>query len=129
MTILTLIETAELLKVSPRTVRRLPIPRAYVGGQIRYDLLDLEAYVSSRKQGGQDRAPSRPAAKLVTKGDLAAQMTSLRIVQHRNPLYAVRTAVLDENHTHRDGCRRSLDLGLPVPRWAIPAGVRLQPHG
>ncbi|HRB16751.1 MAG TPA: helix-turn-helix domain-containing protein [Nitrospira sp.] len=90
MTLLTLIETAELLRVSPRTVRRLPIPRAYVGGQLRYDLSDLEAYVASRKQGGQDRAPSRPPASLVIKGTLSAQTTSGRIVQHRNPLFAIR---------------------------------------
>lgn len=91
MTLLTLSETAEMLKVSPRTVRRLPIPRAYVGGQIQYDLSDLEAYVLSRKQGGQVRTPSRPPARLVTKGDLAAQTTNGHIVQHRNPLYAIRT--------------------------------------
>ena len=91
MTLLTLMETAEMLKVSPRTVRRLPIPRAYVGGQLRYELSDLEAYVASRKQGGQDRATNRPPARLVTKGNLPPQPTNGRLVQHRNPLYSVRT--------------------------------------
>ena len=91
MTLLTLPETAEMLKVSPRTVRRLPIPRAYVGGQLRYDLSDLETYVISQKQGGQDKAPTCPPVRLVTKGDLAPHSTSGHIVQHRNPLYTVRT--------------------------------------
>lgn len=91
MTLLTLTETAEMLKVSPRTVRRLPISRAYVGGQLRYDLNDLEAYVMSRKQGGQDRAQNRPPARLVAKGNLSPQPTNGHFVQHRNPLYALRT--------------------------------------
>lgn len=91
MTLLTLIETAEILKVSPRTVRRLSIPRAYVGGQLRYDLSDLEAYVASRKQGGQSRAPTRPAMSLTIKGSLPAPSVSGHLVQHRNPLYALRT--------------------------------------
>lgn len=89
MTLLTLMETAEMLKVSPSTVRRLPIPRAYVGGQLRYDLADLEAYVMSRKQGGQERATGRPPGRLETQGDRAVQPKSGRIVQHRSPLFAI----------------------------------------
>ncbi len=89
MTLLTLIETAEMLKISPRTVRRLPILRAYVGGQLRYDLSDLEAYVMSRKQGGQNRTPSCLAVKPATKGNSSPQPTSGHIVQHRSPLFAI----------------------------------------
>lgn len=91
MTLLTLIETAEMLKVSPRTVRRLPIPRAYVGGQLRYDLSDVDVYVMSRKQGGQSQSSGRPAVNLTTKGSLPSPAVRGYIVQHRNPLYAVRT--------------------------------------
>ena len=91
MTLLTIIETAELLKVSPRTVRRLPIPRAYVGGQLRYDLGDLEAYVASRKQGGSIKPSSRQPISLTIKGSLPTPSTSEHIVRHRNPLYALKT--------------------------------------
>jgi len=92
MTLLTPRETAKLLKVSFSTVRRLPIPKAYVGGQLRYDLSDLEAYVTSRKQGGPSKAPSRPAVSLTIKGSLPSPSVSGYIVQHRNPLYAVRAS-------------------------------------
>lgn len=91
MTLLTLTETAEMLKISPRTVRRLPIPRAYVGGQLRYDLSDVEAYVMSRKQGGQIKPSSRSPLSLTIKGSLPSPSRSEHIVQHRNPLYALKT--------------------------------------
>lgn len=51
MTLLTPAETAAFLKISLRTLRRLPVPRAKIGGQLRYDVVDLEAYVLRQKQG------------------------------------------------------------------------------
>ena len=93
MTLLTLTETAALLKVSPRTVRRLPITRAYVGGQLRYDLADLEAYVKSTKAGG---APVQIVTVAVQSGMQIEATAALplptapaRLVKHRNPLYTI----------------------------------------
>ncbi len=97
MTLLTLTETAQMLKVSPRTVRRLPMPRAYVGGQLRYDLTDVEAYVQSRKAGGQQVGIVSlvvPPAQACVNGQevngLAETSTPApRLVKHRNPLYSI----------------------------------------
>lgn len=58
MTILTPLETAQMLRVSERTVRRLPIVKTYVGGQLRYDADDvrgLRAQPKIRGVPGTDR--------------------------------------------------------------------------
>lgn len=94
MTLLTLTETATMLKVSPRTVRRLPITRAYVGGQLRYDLADLEAYVKSTKAGGVPQMvitlPAQPITVAVN-GEPRTTMSGepARPVKHRSPLFAI----------------------------------------
>lgn len=62
MTLLTPAETAQFLKVSARTLRRLPVPRAKIGGQLRYDLADLEAWVRMQKQGGTHTIVVQPGA-------------------------------------------------------------------
>lgn len=95
MTLLTLTETATMLKVSPRTVRRLPITRAYVGGQLRYDLADLEAYVRSTKAGGPQQAAitlTVPPAQAVVHGQAVTlpAISAPRTVKHRNPLFSIR---------------------------------------
>lgn len=93
MTLLTLTETAALLKVSPRTVRRLPITRAYVGGQLRYDLADLEAYVKSTKAGGAPvqivTVAVQPGMQIEATAALPLPTAPARLVKHRNPLYAI----------------------------------------
>lgn len=93
MTLLTLTETAQLLKVSPRTVRRLPMPRAYVGGQLRYDLADIEAYVKSRKAGGLPvqivTVEVQSAAQIDQRALVPMPSPTVRPVKHRNPLFAI----------------------------------------
>lgn len=94
MTLLTLTETATLLKVSPSTVRRLPLPRAKVGGQVRYDLADLEAYVQSRKAGGLPQTVvlmTGPPTIATLNGESipTAPVPSPRLVKHRSPLFAI----------------------------------------
>lgn len=91
MTLLTLTETATLLKVSPSTVRRLPLPRAKVGGQVRYDLADLEAYVQSRKAGGvQPVVITQTLPPFVVDGTAMIPATvAPRTVKHRSPLFAI----------------------------------------
>ena len=99
MTLLTLTETAALLKVSPRTVRRLPITRAYVGGQLRYDLADLEAYVKSTKAGGApvqivtvQQPVAIPEGRAIIHGQevtLPTATAPARLVKHRSPLFAI----------------------------------------
>lgn len=109
MTLLTPSETAQFLKVSARTLRRLPVPRAKIGGQLRYDLADLEAWVRMQKQGG---APTvlLPAGKATINGvtvsvpEVVVPLQTLessmipqsvsgsaqpRQVKHRNPLFAI----------------------------------------
>lgn len=93
MTLLTLSEAAAVLKVSPRTVRRLPITRAYVGGQLRYDLADLEAYVKSTKAGGAPVQIVTVAAQLGMPTEampaLPIATAPARLVKHRSPLFAI----------------------------------------
>lgn len=93
MTLLTLTEVATMLKVSPRTVRRLPIPRTYIGGQLRYHPDRIADYVNSRTVGG---APVQIVTVAVQSGmqieDTAAlplPTAPARLVKHRNPLYAI----------------------------------------
>lgn len=100
MTLLTLTETAQMLKVSPRTVRRLPMPRAYVGGQLRYDLADVEAYVQSRKAGGAQMGvltiagvsvpvpPVQTLESMIIPKEISGTSPP-RLVKHRNPLYSI----------------------------------------
>lgn len=103
MTLLTPAETAQFLKVSERTLRRLPVPRAKIGGQLRYDLADLEAWVRMQKQGGAQTIVW--PASVTIRGDtmsmpLHALESSIipqsvsgtappRQVKHRNPLFAI----------------------------------------
>ncbi|MCS6297216.1 MAG: helix-turn-helix domain-containing protein [Nitrospira sp.] len=93
MVLLTLTETATMLKVSPRTVRRLPITRAYVGGQLRYDLADLEAYVKSRKAGGLPvqlvTVAVQPTMQIESHSSAPMPFAPARLVKHRNPLFAI----------------------------------------
>ncbi len=94
MTILTIPEAAALLKVSPRTVRRLPIPRAKVGGQVRYDLADVEAYVQSRKVGGMPQMVPTfrvPPGQAIVSGQPLTMPTVMAqlAVKHRSPLFAI----------------------------------------
>lgn len=94
MTLLTLTETATLLKVSPSTVRRLPLPRAKVGGQVRYDLADLEAYVQSRKAGGAQPVVitmNVPPVMPMVNGEIIKPLPAepARRVKHRSPLFAI----------------------------------------
>ncbi|QOV91064.1 helix-turn-helix domain-containing protein [Humisphaera borealis] len=42
-------EAAEYLRVSRRTLHGLPVPRCKVGGQIRYDVADLNEYIAKSK--------------------------------------------------------------------------------
>lgn len=100
MTLLTLTETAQMLKVSPRTVRRLPITRAYVGGQLRYDLADVEAYVQSTKAGGHQMgvltieglsvpvAPVQMLESMIIPKEISGSSPP-RPVKHRSPLFAI----------------------------------------
>ncbi len=46
--LLTLDEVAKLLKVSTRTVQRLPLRFAKIGKSRRYEVRDVERYVESR---------------------------------------------------------------------------------
>ncbi|CBK43661.1 conserved protein of unknown function [Nitrospira defluvii] len=88
MTLLTPSETAQFLRVSARTLRRLPVPRAKIGGQLRYDLADLEAWVRKQKQGMiLDVTPATPLTSLPTPALIPA--ASPRPVKHRNPLFAI----------------------------------------
>lgn len=101
MTLLTPAETAQFLKVSERTLRRLPVPRAKIGGQLRYDLADLEAWVRMQKQGMildvrtfTDMPSSLPAQPLQTlESSIIPQSVSgsapPRQVKHRSPLLAI----------------------------------------
>lgn len=101
MTLLTPAETAQFLKVSERTLRRLPVPRAKIGGQLRYDLDDLEAWVRMQKQGMiidvtmlADRpaslvAPSLKALESSIIPKPIAGTAQPRQVRHRNPLFAI----------------------------------------
>ncbi len=102
MTLLTPAETAQFLKVSARTLRRLPVPRAKIGGQLRYDLADLEAWVRMQKQGMiidvrtfADMPSSLPAPPLHSLASAVipkqiAGSSQQREVKHRNPLFATR---------------------------------------
>lgn len=88
MTLLTPAETADFLKISPRTLRRLPVPRAKIGGQLRYDLADLEAWVRRQKQGMiLDVTPATTETSLPAPAMIP--VTSPRPVKHRNPLFAI----------------------------------------
>jgi len=101
MTLLTPAETAQFLKVSERTLRRLPVPRAKIGGQLRYDLADLEAWVRMQKQGMildvtllADRPASVPAPPLQSLDSTIipkplSGSSQPRPVKHRNPLFAI----------------------------------------
>lgn len=75
--LLTTEEAAKVLNVSARTVRRLPIPLAKVGGQVRYDMADLEAYVQSRKMGTMLPMIVVPTAPSVVVDDLAMIPTTI----------------------------------------------------
>ena len=48
-------------------MRRLPVPRAKIGGQLRYDLADLEAWVRMQKQGGA-QGVVLPAGQAIING-------------------------------------------------------------
>lgn len=88
MTLLTPAETAQFLKVSERTLRRLPVPRAKIGGQLRYDLADLEAWVRMQKQGMiLDVTPVTTLTSLPAPALIPAATS--RPVKHRNPLFAI----------------------------------------
>lgn len=88
MTLLTPAETAQFLKVSERTLRRLPVPRAKIGGQLRYDLADLEAWVQMQKRGMTlDVTPTITLTNLPVTTLIPA--ASSRLVKHRNPLFAI----------------------------------------
>lgn len=88
MTLLTPAETADFLKISPRTLRRLPVPRAKIGGQLRYDLADLEAWVRRQKRGMiLDVTPATTVTNLPAPVLIPA--ASPRPVRHRNPLFAI----------------------------------------
>lgn len=101
MTLLTPAETAKFLKVSERTLRRLPVPRAKIGGQLRYDLADLEAWVRMQKRGMildvtmlADRSATPAALPLQTleSSMIPKQLSGSpqpRQVKHRNPLFAI----------------------------------------
>ncbi|MCS6287718.1 MAG: helix-turn-helix domain-containing protein [Nitrospira sp.] len=109
MTLLTPAETAQFLKVSMRTLRRLPVPRAKIGGQLRYDLADLEAWVRMQKQGGAQMlvvptgtATINGVTVSVPPAQVPLQMLESTIipkpisgssqprpVKHRNPLFAI----------------------------------------
>lgn len=48
--LLTGADVAELLRVSEKTVKRLPIPRVTLGKRtIRYELADVQRYIEGRK--------------------------------------------------------------------------------
>ena len=104
MTLLTPSETAQFLKVSARTLRRLPVPRAKIGGQLRYDLADLEAWVRMQKQWGTHTIVVQPGAAYINGKRVAyplqvsdrtiipqsvAGTAQPRQVKHRNPLFAI----------------------------------------
>ncbi len=101
MTLLTPSETAQFLKVSERTLRRLPVPRAKIGGQLRYDLADLEAWVRMQKQGMiidvrmfADVPTRLPETTLqaLESSMIPKQISGTgqpRQVKHRNPLFAI----------------------------------------
>lgn len=97
MTLLTPAETAQFLKVSERTLRRLPVPRAKIGGQLRYDLADLEAWVLMQKQGmildvTPNVALSAPPLQMPESTIIPKPLSGSaqpRPVKHRNPLFAI----------------------------------------
>ncbi len=95
MTLLTPAETADFLKVSVRTLRRLTVPKVRIGGQVRYDLADLEAYVLRQKQGQLvDITTTKtlvhsPAPLLLTvRLDDMMRGASVRPIRHRSPVLA-----------------------------------------
>lgn len=94
MTLLTKKEAAAFLKVSERTVVRLPITRTRIGGQVRYDLADVEAYVQSRKVGGvPSMVPTlrMPPGQAIVNGQPVTVPTVMAqlAVKHRSPLFAI----------------------------------------
>lgn len=87
-------EAAALLKVSERTVVRLPITRTRIGGQVRYDLADVEAYVQSRKVGGMAQMVPTfrvPTGQAIVNGQPVTMPTVMAqlAVKHRSPLFAI----------------------------------------
>ncbi len=99
MTLLTPAETADFLKISMRTLRRLPVPKARIGGQVRYDVADLEAYVLRQKEGLvidsptiKTVAPSPvPPLLAVHSNDMMPSQPG-RTIRHRSPVLARKQA-------------------------------------
>ena len=58
--LLTTDEAAQWLRVSPRTVKSLPLRRVLIGRSVRYDVKDLQAFADLN--GDRDRLTSGSAA-------------------------------------------------------------------
>lgn len=131
MTLLTLPETAEMLKVSPRTVRRLPIPRAYVGGQLRYDLSDLGNPGDEPKTGRTGQGTNLPSRKTRDQGRSGPPF------DQRTHRAASKPAVHGPNSEHAmritrtattDGVRSTLDYRYRGGRYRPVLGYNLTSH-
>ena len=85
---LTIDEAAELLRTSPRTIKRRPIPYYREGGRRLYDRADLLAYLQTCRQEG---GASEPTPRLVVPEPIIPKTASgtSSTVRHRNKLFVM----------------------------------------
>ncbi|MCS6285197.1 MAG: helix-turn-helix domain-containing protein [Nitrospira sp.] len=82
MTILTINEAAEFLRVTKRTLyRHMEIPRIRIGHQLKFVREDLEAWIESRREG-LDPSKARDIAVEQQRVDEARPAS-----YHRNPVF------------------------------------------
>lgn len=89
MTILTIDEAAQFLRVTKRTLYRRPeIPRVRIGHRLMFVREDIEAWVLSQRQVVGASTEGLPSMPISTIGQQSGQVDEARTTPyHRNPVF------------------------------------------